>query len=487
MVIPKEVKSIIKKLEQAGFEAYIVGGCVRDILTNPPAGGPTDWDITTSAKPEEMQKIFPRSFYNNRFGTVTAVTGSKNPALKEIQITTYRTEGKYLDKRWPEKVEFVDRLEDDLSRRDFTINAMAMDAKGNIFDFFGGEKDIENKIIRAVGDPDQRFSEDALRMMRAIRFASQLNSAAKETAWQIEKETLKAIKKHSAAIGMISAERIRDELEKIILSPRPSQGIEALKESGLLRHIIPEHELGVGVSQNRHHIYTIYEHSVLSLKFCPSEKLEVRLASLFHDIAKPETKRGAGPDATFYNHDIVGAKVAKKILSRLKFPNEIIEKTSHLIRNHMFFYNIGEVTEAGVRRLVKRVGAENLKDLIDLRIADRLGSGVPKAKPYKLRHLEYLMAKVSRHPLSVVMLKIDGNDIMRLLDIKPGPIIGALLSALLAEVLEEPKLNIKKYLEKRAKELAELSIEKLKEKSEKVIQEKKEEVELVEKRRFRVQ
>lgn len=484
-MIPKEVKSIIKKLEEAGFEAYIVGGCVRDVLTKKI---PIDWDITTSAKPEQIQKIFPRSFYNNRFGTVTAVTGSKNPALKEIQITTYRTEGKYLDKRWPEKVEFVGRLEDDLSRRDFTINAMAMDAKGNIFDFFNGQKDIENKIIRAVGDADQRFSEDALRMIRAIRFASQLNSSDKENStWQIEKETLKAIKKHSAAIGLISVERIRDELEKIILSPRPSAGIEALKEANLLRHIIPELELGVGVSQNRHHIYTIYEHSVLSLKFCPNEKLEARLASLFHDIAKPETKRGAGEDATFYNHDIVGAKVAKKILRRLKFPNEIIEKTSHLIRNHMFFYNIGEVTEAGVRRLIKRVGAENLKDLIDLRIADRLGSGVPKAKPYKLRHLEYLMAKVSRHPLSVAMLKINGNDIMRLLDIKQGPIIGALLNALLAEVLEEPKLNTKKYLENRAKELAELSVEKLKEKSEKVIKEKKEEVELVEKSRFRVQ
>jgi len=498
MLIPKEVKSIIKKLEEAGFEAYIVGGCVRDILTKKI---PIDWDITTSAKPEQIQKIFPRSFYNNRFGTVTAVTGSKNPALKEIQITTYRTEGKYLDKRWPEKVEFVGRLEDDLSRRDFTINAMAMDAKANIFDFFNGKKDIENKIIRAVGDADQRFSEDALRMMRAIRFASQLNSLRQAQgkpseklqdkpsalSWQIEKETLKAIKKHSSAIGLISTERIRDELEKIILSPRPSQGIETLKETGLLRYIIPELELGIGVSQNRHHIYTIYEHSVLSLKFCPSEKLEVRLASLFHDIAKPETKRGAGEDATFYNHDIVGAKVAKKILRRLKFPNEIIEKTSHLIRNHMFFYNIGEVTEAGVRRLIKRVGAENLKDLIDLRIADRLGSGVPKAKPYKLRHLEYLMAKVSRHPLSVAMLKINGNDIMRLLDIKQGPIIGALLNALLAEVLEEPKLNTKKYLENRAKELAELSVEKLKEKSEKVIKEKKEEVELVEKSRFRVQ
>jgi len=504
MLIPKEVKSIIKKLEKAGFGSFVVGGCVRDLLTGKI---PHDWDITTNAKPEEIQKVFPRNFCNNKFGTVTVITDSKKESLKEIEITAYRTEGAYIDKRWPEKVEFVGKLEDDLARRDFTINAIAMDAKGKIIDPFGGQEDIKNKIIKAVGDPLKRFDEDALRMLRAIRFACHLNSVGKESldsardkpfkdkelkdklsplSWKIEEKTLSAIKKHSESLKEISPERIRDELIKIILSAHPAEGVELLKETGLLRHIVPELEKGVGVSQNRHHIYTIYEHSVLSLKFCPSEKLEVRLASLLHDIAKPETKRGAGIDATFYNHDIVGANVAARILRRLKFPNEVLEKTSHLVRNHMFFYNVDEVSESGVRRLLKRVGPENFKDVIDLRIADRLGSGVPKPKPYKLRHLEYLIEKVSRDAISVKMLAINGNDMIKTLAVQPGPIIGIILNALLAEVLEDPKLNTKKYLSGRARELAAMSLEELKKKSQEVIEEKKEEVELAEKRKFGV-
>lgn len=510
MLIPSEVKKIIKKLENSGFKAFIVGGCVRDLLTEKT---PHDWDITTNAKPEEIQKVFPHNFCNNKFGTVTVITESKKETLKEIEITTYRTESAYTDKRWPEKVEFVSKLEDDLARRDFTINAIAMNAKGKIIDPFGGTEDIKNKIIRAVGDADQRFNEDALRLMRAIRFACQLSSPPRQLAgqgklftsasakpfkdkelkarlsplfWQIEEKTFNAIKKHSKSLAQISLERTRDEFTKIILSDYPAEGVELLKETGLLNYIIPELEKGIGVSQNRHHIYTIYEHAILALKYCPSQKLEVRLASLFHDIAKPEAKRGEGLDATFYNHDIMGANVARKILYRLRFSNDQIEKTTLLVRNHMFFYNVGEVSEAGVRRIVKRVGAENLKDLIDLRIADRLGSGVPKAKPYKLRHLEYLMDKVSRDAISVKMLKIDGNNIIKLLKVKPSPIIGGILNALLAEVLEDPKLNNKKYLEKRSKELAALSPEELKKESTKIIEEKKEEVELAEKSKYGV-
>lgn len=500
MSIPKEVKSIIKKLESADFEAFIVGGCVRDLLTEKT---PHDWDITTNAKPEEIQKIFPHNFCNNKFGTVTVITKSKDETLKEIEITTYRTESEYIDKRRPEKVEFVGKLEEDLARRDFTINAIAMDAKGKIIDPFGGVGDIVKKIIKAVGDPDQRFNEDALRLMRAVRLVCQLNSIGKRKiiqladknfrdklspmAWRIEDATFNAIKKHAASLALISSERIRDEFVKIILSKHAAEGIELLKETGLLGYIIPELEKGIGVSQNRHHIYTIYEHLILSLKFCPSEKLEVRLAALFHDIAKPETKRGGGIDATFYNHDIAGATVSKRILTRLRFSNEVIEKTGHLVRNHMFFYNVDEVSEAGIRRLVKRAGKENLKDLIDLRIADRLGSGVPKAKPYKLRHLEYLIDKVARDPISVKMLKVNGNDIIKILAAPPGPIIGAILNVLLAEVLEDPKLNTKKYLTGRVKELDKLSLDKLKAKSLEVIEEKKEEVELAEKGRFGVQ
>lgn len=495
-MIPKEVKSIIKGLEAVGFEAFIVGGCVRDILTGKT---PHDWDITTNAKPEEVQKVFPHNFCNNKFGTVTVITDSKKEETKEIEVTTYRTESVYVDKRWPEKVEFVGKLEDDLARRDFTINAIAMDAKGKIIDPFGGAGDIEKKIIKAVGDPDQRFNEDALRLMRAIRFACQLsfdhgkNKPFREfkeklspLTWKIEEKTFSAIKKHSKSLALISSERTRDEFSKIIISEYPAEGVELLKETGLLSYIVPELEKGIGVGQNQHHIYTIYEHAILSLKYCPSHKPEVRLAALFHDIAKPETKRGSGFSATFYNHDVAGAVVVKKILGRLKFSNEVIDKASNLVKNHMFFYNVDEVSEAGIRRLVKRVGKENLKDLVDLRIADRLGSGVPKAKPYKLRHLEYLIDKVSRDPISVKMLKVNGNDIIKILDIKPSPIIGAILNVLLAEVLEDPKLNTKKYLTARVKELAKLSLDKLKAKSLEVIEEKKEEVELAYKGSFGV-
>lgn len=482
MNIPQEIKSIIGKLEKGGFEAYVVGGPVRDFLLGKV---PKDWDITTNAKPEEIQKIFPESFYNNKFGTVTVINKeTEDEKLKNIEITTYRVDVGYSDKRHPDEVKFTPNLKEDLSRRDFTVNAMALEVESRklkaesfkIVDLFGGREDLKNKIIRAVGNPDERFSEDALRMLRAVRFACQLD-------FKIEKNTFKAIQKNKDLMEFVSCERIRDEFEKIILSDRAFEGIELLRESGLLKYIIPELEKGIGVSQNRHHIYTIYEHSILSLKHCPSKKLEVRLASLFHDIAKPQTKAGIGPDSTFYNHDYLGAKFAKKILARLKFPNKTIEKVSLLVKNHMFYYSVDEVSEAGVRRLIRRTGRENLKDLMDLRIADRLGSGVSKAKPYKLRHLEYLIEKVSKDPISAKMLKINGQDIMKILNVSPGPKIGAILKVLLSEVIESPEKNTREYLEKRTKELNKLSPEEI-QKSEKAIKEKKEEEDLKDKKKF---
>ena len=248
-----------------------------------------------------------------------------------------------------------------------------------------------------------------------------------------------------------------------------------LHKTGLLEYVIPELEQGVGVAQNRHHIYTIYKHLLLSLKNCPSKKLEVRLAALLHDIAKPQTKRGEGPFATFYNHDHVGAKVARKILSRLRFSNDVIEKVVLLIDNHMFYYNPEEVGEASVRRLIKKVGLENLKDLMDVRISDRLGSGVPKAKPYKLRHLEYMIEKVSQDAVSVKMLKINGNDLMKELLITPGPKIGAILDVLLAEVIEDASKNEREFLLSRAKELMNEELDSLREMAKEKIEEKKEE------------
>ena len=496
MNIPKEIQSVIEKLEKNGFEAYIVGGPVRDFLLGKI---PKDWDITTNALPEEIQKAFPESFYNNKFGTVTVVNkNTKDESLKNIEITTYRIDTGYSDNRHPDEIKFTPNLEEDLKRRDFTVNAMTIRVESQkfikhalksrrgskvyrikgyeIIDLFGGQKDLKNKIIRAVGDPNERFNEDALRMLRAVRFSARLG-------FEIEKNTFEAIKKNSKLLKFVSQERIRDEFEKIILSNRAYEGIELLRKLELLSFVIPELEDGIGVDQNRHHTYTIYEHLVLSLKHCPSKKLEVRLAALLHDIAKPQTKAGTGPDSTFYNHDFIGAKFAKKILTRLKFSNKTIEKVVLLVKNHMFYYNVDEVSEAGVRRLVKRTGKENLKDLMDLRISDRLGSGVPKAKPYKLRHLEYLIEKVSKDPISAKMLKVSGQDIMKILDTPPGPKIGAILKVLLSEVIEEPEKNTKKYLEKRVKELNKLSAEEIK-KSEKVIEEKKEEEDLKDKKKF---
>jgi len=467
--LPKEIQTILDKLTKQNFEAYAVGGCVRDLLLGKK---PKDWDITTNAQPEKIQKIFPDSFYKNKFGTVTVKTNSKDKTLEQIEITTFRIEQTYTDKRHPEKISFTSDAKEDLARRDFTINALALDKKGDIVDLFKGQKDLKEKIIKAVGKPEDRFSEDALRMLRAVRLAIELD-------FKIEPKTLKAIQKNSVWLQAIAKERIRDELTKMIMSEQPDQAIELLKETQLLKYIIPELEKGVGVSQNRHHIYTIYQHSILSLKFAAKRKFDlfVRLAALFHDIAKPQTKRGEGEDATFYNHDQLGAKFAISILQRLKFPKKTIEQVANLVRNHMFVYGVDEVTEAGVRRLLRRVGPENIKELINLRVADRLGSGVPKAIPYKLRHLEYLIEKVSKDPISAKMLKINGNDLMKILKVEPGPKIGLILNALLAEVLENPKLNTKKHLLEKAEELNKLNDKDLSQKIGK-IKEKKEEVDL---------
>jgi len=466
MTIPKEVKSIIQDLQKAGFEAYIVGGCVRDFLLDKE---PKDWDVTTNAKPEEIQKVFPNSFYENNFLTVTARTGSKKSELAEIEITTYRLEAKYSDKRHPDQVKYAKTLEDDLSRRDFTVNAMAMDEKKKVVDLFDGQQDLKKKIIRAVGNPEERFNEDALRMLRAVRFATTLG-------FKIEEKTAEAIKKNCIWLEAISKERIRDEFVKIIMAGNAADGIELLRELGLLKYIVPELLENYGVSQNKHHIYDCYNHAIKSLDFTAKKKLNmhVRLAALFHDIAKPRVKNGEGEEATFYNHEIVGARVTFQILNRLKFSKKDVEKITKLVRYHLFYYNVDEVGESSVRRLVKNVGPENMEELLQVRQADRIGSGVPKAEPYKLRHLKYLVDKVSQDPISAKMLKINGNDLMKILDIKPGPKIGQILDILLGYVLDDPKKNEKEFLEKEVVKLGKLSDRELQELAEKSKEEKSE-------------
>jgi len=321
-------------------------------------------------------------------------------------------------------------------------------------------------------------------MMRAIRFAVQLD-------FEIEKKTLEAIKRNAKNLKLISAERIKDEFQKIMLSPKPAQGIELLHETGLLQYFVPELEAGYDVKQSHHHYYgpynTVYKHLVASLEKCPSEKLEVRLASLFHDIGKPKTKRGTGEDATFYNHEYVGEKMIRQILERLRFSRNVIDKTALLVKNHMFYYNVDEVGESGVRRVIRKVGLENINDLIDVRIADRLGSGVPKAVPYKLRHFRFMVEKVSHDPVSVKQLKINGNDLMKEVGMTPGPKIGAILDLLLARVIDDPKLNDKKKLLEMARELDKKDLDNLRKIAKEKIKEEKEEEEKRMKEKYRVQ
>ena len=470
MNIPKEIKFILKELKDKGFEAYIVGGCVRDLLRK---AEPLDWDITTNAKPEDIEKIFPKTFIENKFGTVSVLTDSKDPRLKEVEITPFRTESKYTDKRHPDQIKWAKTLEEDLKRRDFTVNALAvcLDKKLEIIDLFDGEKDLKNKTIRAVGKPDERFSEDALRLMRAVRFSVVLGEG-----WKIEEKTEKTIQKNAPLIQMISKERIRDELVKIIMSERGAQGIETLRKLGLLKYIIPEIEEGFGVSQNKHHIYEVYDHALRSLEYACKKNFNkyVRIAAFFHDIGKPRSKRGQGPDATFYNHEIIGAKITAQVLNRLKFSKKDIEKIVKLVRFHLFYYNVDEVGESSVRRLVRQVGPENMEELLQVRMADRIGSGVPKAEPYKLRHLKYIIEKVSQDPISVKMLKINGQDVMRLLNVQSGPKVGQVLDILLGYVLNDPEKNKRDFLEKEIEKIGKMPEKKLKESAEKARQERME-------------
>jgi poly(A) polymerase/tRNA nucleotidyltransferase (CCA-adding enzyme) len=393
-------------------------------------------------------------------------------------------------------VVFETEIDKDLERRDFTVNALALTPEPEkpetddnrryvkideqsylLIDLFGGEKDIRKKVIRAVGEPSLRFKEDALRMMRAVRFVSQLG-------FELEPKTERAIVKLAGSIKFISKERIRDELVKILSSDRPSEGIRLLHDCKLLQYILPELEEGVGMAQSRHHIFQVYEHNILTLKNCPSTKWQVRLAALLHDVAKPRTRRIIDGIATFYNHEYIGAKMTQKIMDRLKFSTEDTKTVVNLVKNHMFYYQVDEVTAASVRRLIVKVGRENLQDLIHLRMADRVGSGTPKALPYKLQHLQYMMEKVQNDPVSVKMLKISGDDLQSDLHMAPSPKMGAVLDVLLSEVLEDPERNTKEYLLERAQKLQELNLEELRAQAKEIIEEKREADDLNIKRKY---
>ncbi len=456
--IPKEVTHVTSELEKAGFEAFIVGGCVRDLVLG---REPKDWDVTTNANPDEIMAIFPETFYENTFGTV----GVKNEdalddKLKVIEVTPYRVEGAYTDNRHPDTITFSQKIEDDLQRRDFTINSLAYSiSKEKLIDLYDGQKDIKDAMVRTVGSPEARFGEDALRILRAVRFSCELN-------FEIEGETEKAMFDYGHLLINISKERIRDEFTKMIMSDNPMKALLSLKKLNLLKHVAPELEKTVGVEQGGIHSYDVWEHLLRSLQHSADKNypLEIRLSALFHDISKPESRRGGGKNKmwTFYGHEVIGARVTKKILENLKFPTKIIDKTVKLVRWHMFFSDTEQITLSAVRRMITNVGRDNIWDLMNVRICDRIGTGRPKEDPYRLRKYHSMIEEALRDPISVGMLKIDGKKLMEVTGVTPGPKIGFTLHALLEEVLDDPTKNTEDYMEKRAKELMDLPEDELK-------------------------
>src|SRR3989338_3686411 len=489
-IIPKEIRAAIAILQSADFEAYLVGGCVRDLVMSEIRGQPVrpkDWDITTNARPEQIQELFPDSFYENKFGTVGVATKSDDPTLQTIEITPFRIEGKYSDKRHPDEVRFTDKLDDDLARRDFTINAMAMNARTDttteLIDPFGGQKDLKAKLVRAVGDPRERFTEDALRIIRAVRLAAELD-------FPIEEHTARALREFAPPPAHIAEERIRDEFSKIMMTDQPSRGLTMLREYGILKIFLPEIEEGHGVGQNKHHIYTVWEHNLRAGDYASHEHwpLAVRLGALFHDIGKPRSKYGDGPDSTFYNHEIIGARMTKRVTERLRYPAHVAEKVTKLVRYHLFYYNVDEVSESSVRRLIAKVGIEDMEYLIRVRMCDRIGSGVPKAEPYKLRHFRFMVEKLQRDTISVGMLKARGDEVMKICKIEPGPRVGQILLILLDEVLDDPKKNTKKYLDEKVSRLCPLLDKELKDLAKKAEEKKvsleSEEIEEIKKKHY---
>jgi len=417
--IPQEVQFVSDTLESAGFEAYLVGGCVRDLHIGKT---PKDWDLTTNATPEKIENLFEDTFSNNDYGTVGVVHEDAEESLKVIEVTPYRTESGYSDSRRPDTVTFGVSLEEDLKRRDFTVNALAYRLKDEIVvDLFGGVDDIAEKRLRAVGVPSKRFEEDALRMMRAVRLAVELD-------FVIAGETMEAISENSANLGRISKERIRDELVRVLQSKNPMQGIIFFEKLGILEYIAPDLLRSIGIDQNQAHAFDVYEHLLRTLQHAADKdwSLTIRLAALFHDIAKPETRRWSDEKGewTFHGHEVVGAKVTKRALKDLKFPRETVEKVTKLVRWHMFFSDPDEITLSAVRRTIVNVGEEHIWNLLKLRRCDRIGTGRPKEQPFRLRKYIAMVEEALRDPISVKMLKIHGDRIMEITSEKPSKKIG---------------------------------------------------------------
>lgn len=446
--IPNEIKNVAKSFENKGFSLYLIGGCVRDLLMG---RVPSDWDATGSAIPAQIEELFPHTFCNNKFGTVT-VLFDDNPDIPMIEITPFRKETKYSDSRRPDFVDFDATLEEDLSRRDFTIGAIALNPlTKEIIDPCGGMDDLKKKIVKTVGEAKERFLEDNLRLLRAVRIATTLS-------FEIEEKTKKSITELSAEIKSVAQERVRDEFSKILMSKNPMAGMLLMKELGLLKHIVPELEIGIGVEQNQAHSYDVFEHNLRVLQHSADKDLDLplRLSAIFHDVAKPHAREWSkkNKDWSFHGHEIVGAKLTNDILTRLKYPKEVIKEVRKLVRWHMFFSDTEEISLSGVRRMIARVGESRMWRLIDLRMCDRIGTGRPKENPYRLRKYASMMEEVLREPITPGNIAISGVDVMKETSEKPSPRIGNILKILLAETLLDPSVNNREHLISRAKELS---------------------------------
>ncbi|OGK55102.1 hypothetical protein A3H78_03915 [Candidatus Roizmanbacteria bacterium RIFCSPLOWO2_02_FULL_36_11] len=436
LILPKEVFDFLTVFKKAGFEIYVVGGAVRDLILG---RNTNNWDFTTNANPEEIQKIFSDSFYNNDYGTVSVPINLNSQKLI-FEITPFRKESNYADFRHPQKIEWSDTIEDDLKRRDFTINSIAFDGS-KIIDPHDGQADLSNKIIRTVGDPDNRFAEDALRLIRSIRIACTLG-------FFLEDETRKSIQKNANLIQNISWERISMEFLKILGSPHPAEGITFLKNTGLLKFILPELEKCFAIPQKspkRHHIYDVGTHSVEALKACSSTDPITRFATLIHDIGKADTYHKDDSELiTFHNHEIVSGQLATIIADRFRLSKEQKKKLVTLVRYHMFTVSEKQ-TDKALRRFIKNVGKENLDEALALRIGDRIGSGA-KPTSWRTELFKKRLIEVQKTPFAITDLKINGLDVMKILNLKPGPKIGEVLLEIFNLVVENKIKNDRKLL-----------------------------------------
>ncbi|NTU72908.1 HD domain-containing protein [Candidatus Roizmanbacteria bacterium] len=430
-ILPAFVTQFMASFREKGYQIYLVGGSARDMLLDKEI---KNWDFTTNAHPEAMMELFPDAFYNNQFGTV-GIPLKQGDDTYVFEVTTFRKESAYTDQRHPDTVEWAQTVEEDLARRDFTINAIAYDGE-KLIDPFQGQEDLKQGIIRAVGDPDKRFTEDALRLMRGVRFTSQLG-------FFIEDATRNSITRNAELITRVSGERIRDELLKIVASNHPAEGILFLRNTQLLHYILPEVDRCFKVPQKspkRHHIYDVGTHLTMALKHCPSSDVITRFATLLHDIGKADTfhKDPTTQLITFYNHEVVSAILTEKIAKRLRLSNEQTEKLVTLVKYHQF--TVSEIqTDKAVRRFIRQIGQENIQSMLDLRTGDRIGSGATPTS-WRFELFKKRLEEVQHEPFKVTDLKVDGRDVMEILAIKPGRQVGETLDDIFS-LVEDKKLE----------------------------------------------